>query len=119
MDDLIIEFVQQRRIRGMQRDAGGTRADARDARGTEPSLEEQVGRLTLACAAMWSLLRQRVGATDRELLEMIQQLDLRDGVLDGQYKPPALACPSCGRRNNRGRRVCMYCESPLPQEPQP
>lgn len=109
--DLIIEFVQQRRV------PGGARAASRDAaEARPPPLEEQLGRLTLACTAMWMLLRQRTGVTDQELLEAIQEVDLRDGVLDGQYKPPALTCPACGRRNNRRRRTCMYCEAPLPPE---
>ena len=107
MNDLIIDFVRVRRG-----EAG------RGAAGTSVTkLEEQVGRLTLACTAMWTLLRQRVGVTDQELLEAIQEVDLRDGVLDGQYKSPALTCTRCGRRNNRVRRACMYCEAPLPSEP--
>lgn len=114
MDDVIIDFVQQRLISGARRDVSEARRDAAAAR--PPPLEEQLGRLTLACTAMWTLLRLRVGVTDQELLEAIQEVDLRDGVLDGQYKPPALTCPACGRRNNRRRRACMYCESPLPQE---
>jgi hypothetical protein len=115
VDDLIIDFVQQRRVRGGRPEASRGKPDAADAR--PPPLEEQLGRLTLACTAMWTLLRQRLGMTDPELLEAIQEVDLRDGVLDGQYKPPALTCPACGRRNNRRRRACMYCESPLPEEP--
>jgi len=117
MDDVIIDFVQQRLVGGERRGVSGARRETRDARGSIPQLEEQVGRLTLACTAMWVLLRQRLGVTNQELLEAIQEVDLRDGVLDGQYKPPALSCPACGRRNNRRRRTCMYCESALPQEP--
>jgi hypothetical protein len=108
--DLISEFVQQRRV------PGGPHAASRDAAARPPPLEEQLGRLTLACTAMWTLLKQRTGVTDQELLEAIQEVDLRDGVLDGQYRPPALTCPACGRRNNRRRRTCMYCEAPLPSE---
>ena len=119
MDDVIIDFVQQRLVRGVRRDAAEARRDARAARTSLSQLEEQVGRLTLACTAMWVVLRQRAGVTDQELLEAIQEVDLRDGVLDGQYKPPALTCPACGRRNNRRHRSCMYCEAPLPQAPLP
>jgi len=119
VDDVILDFVQQRLVRGAHREATGARREARDASASVARLEEQVGRLTLACTAMWTLLRQRVGVTSQELLAAIQEVDLRDGVLDGQYKPPALTCPSCGRPNNRRRRACMYCESPLPQEPAP
>ena len=119
MDDVIIDFVQQRLVRGERGGASGARREAPDARGSIPQLEEQVGRLTLACTAMWVLLRQRLDVTNQELLEAIQEVDLRDGVLDGQYKPPALTCPACGRRNNRRHRSCMYCESPFSHQPPP
>jgi hypothetical protein len=119
MDDVIVDFVQQRFIHGARQDASQARRDAREARASLSELEERIGRLTLACTAMWALLRQRAGLTDQELLEVIQEVDLRDGVRDGQHKPPALTCPSCGRRNNRRHRACMYCESPLPPEPLP
>ena len=113
MADVIMDFVQQRLVRGGQHGA----PDAGAAQAAAGPLDEQLGRLTLACTAMWTLLRQRLGVTDQELLEAIQEVDLRDGVLDGQYKPPALACPRCGRRNNHRRGTCMYCEARLPQEP--
>ena len=116
MDDVIIDFVQQRIIQGVRRDASEAR---RDPRTSLSEVEERIGRLTLACTAMWELLRQRTGVTDQQLLEVIQEVDLRDGVLDGQRKASPLTCPSCGRRNNRRHRTCMYCESPLPHEPLP
>jgi hypothetical protein len=119
VDTLIIDFVQQRLIHGLRREAIDARRDAREARTPISQLEERVGRLTLACTAMWTLLRQRTGATDQELLEVIHEIDLRDGDLDGQHKPSALICPSCARRNNRRHRVCRYCEPPLPHEPLP
>jgi hypothetical protein len=119
VDDVIIDFVQQRIIHGARRDASEARRDAREARTSLSQLEERVGRLTLACTAMWELLRQHTGLTDQQLVEVIQEVDLRDGVLDGQHRPVALTCPSCGRRNNRRHRACMYCESPLPHEPLP
>jgi hypothetical protein len=119
MDDVIVDFVQQRMIHGARSDASEARRDAGEARSSLSELEERVGRLTLACTAMWVLLRQRTGLTDRELLEVIEEVDLRDGVRDGQHTPSALTCSSCGRRNSRRHRKCMYCESPLAQEPLP
>lgn len=119
MDDLIIDFVQQSLILGARRDASEARRDVRDARLTLAQLEERVGRLTLACTAMWELLRERSGLTDRELLDHIQEVDLRDGRLDGQHKPSGIVCPSCGRNNNQRHVACMYCESLLPRKPLP
>ena len=34
---------------------------------------------------MWSLLSQANGITDKQLLDRVNELDLRDGVADGKF----------------------------------
>ncbi len=70
-------------------------------------LRDDVDRLTLATAAMWSLLKAH-GHSEAELLERMQELDLRDGKLDGKLVKDVQTCGKCGRRS-RGRRNCLYC----------
>ncbi len=117
MEDQLIDFVLHRKIRHATADASQARRDARDARTSLQDLEERVGRLTLACTAMWDLLRSRFGLTDQDLLDFIQEVDLRDGQPDGKHNPRGRQCPGCNRVNNLRRRSCMYCESPLPAAP--
>jgi len=79
-------------------------------------LQAELDRLTLSCAALWSLLKEH-GHTDEELLARMQELDLRDGKLDGRIAPDAIACDGCGRKTKAGRRTCLYCGKELPAGP--
>ena len=75
-------------------------------------LQERIDRLTLISAAMWELLQERVGLTERSLLDKIEQIDLSDGKLDGRVRKDAVSCPKC-RRNIASRHVrCIYCGEP-------
>jgi hypothetical protein len=94
---------------------GAARGAERVAQEAE-SLQAELNRLTLACAAMWTLLKEH-GHTDEELLARMEQLDLRDGKLDGRMTPEAIACAACGRKTRPGRRSCLFCGSDLPAGP--
>ena len=119
MEDLILDFALHKKVRVATTDAAQARRDARRADLNLRELHERVGRLTLACTAMWDLLRDRAGLTDEDLLSYMQEVDLRDGSTDGQHRPSGQPCPSCTRMNNVRHRQCMYCESPLPGVPLP
>ena len=115
----LFDLLQQRHIRDARNRAEQVGIKAASAQASVERLEERVDRLTLVCTAMWSVLRQRTGATDAELLAAVQEIDLRDGVLDGRHSPPPIECPACRRLSHRRHRFCMYCEAPLPQDPLP
>jgi hypothetical protein len=78
------------------------------------ALRGEVDRLSLACHALWELLKQQPGFSDEILRAKIQELDLLDGKLDGNYAKAGKACPECGRTNVDSRESCMYCGSQLP-----
>jgi hypothetical protein len=86
---------------------------SRTGRDGDGSVADKLERLTLVCAAMWELLRDRSSIPDEDLLAKIREIDLRDGVLDGQRSLDPLGCPRCGRANNRRRQTCLYCEADL------
>jgi hypothetical protein len=55
-------------------------------------------------------------ATDligEDLIEKVQEVDLRDGELDGKLLSLA-DCLSCTRSNNARRTLCIYCGEELP-----
>ena len=83
--------------------------DASRAKLSVEQLSEAIDHLSLACMAMWELLRERTGATDEDLAQHIMEIDLRDGSLDGKLRRQPIECGSCGRKNNAKRTACLYC----------
>lgn len=72
-------------------------------------LEHQVGRLMLLNQALWELLRPRLKMTDADLEQLLQEVDLRDGVQDGQITHTPLKCPQCSRVSSSKHWKCLYC----------
>ena len=81
--------------------AKGTRGDVRFLRG-------QVDRLQMICEAMWTITKRRLGVGDDELSRLVEEIDLRDGKLDGRSEP-ARACSECSRVVSSRTRICIYC----------
>jgi hypothetical protein len=78
------------------------RANAAEMRVRE--LEHRVEKLALACNAMWDLLRNQAGITDRQLQEKIQQMEAVNGSAKNMLK-----CPGCGRQVSPSKGKCIYC----------
>jgi hypothetical protein len=85
------------------------RAQVDDARARARELEHEVGRLKLLNQALWELLKQKLQLTDADLEKRITEIDLRDGVADGQITNVALKCPTCNRVSSSKHWKCLYC----------
>ena len=96
-------------------EAAQAKGDARAT--TVAELEARLERTLLACEAMWTLLRDKIGLTDLELIERINDVDLSDGRLDGKVRKSAVSCPSCGRTISRRFPKCMYCGQAVMHDP--
>jgi hypothetical protein len=72
-------------------------------------LEHQIERLSLLNQALWEVLRTRLGLHDSDLEQVINEVDLRDGVQDGRMTTTALKCPKCGRVSSSKHWKCLYC----------
>ena len=69
-----------------------------------------VEKLFMITEALWKILKEHHGYTDEHLAEMIQNIDLRDGQLDGKVaKQPNPPCSQCGRILLGRHPVCLYC----------
>ncbi|GAB4458202.1 MAG: hypothetical protein OHK0029_19160 [Armatimonadaceae bacterium] len=79
-------------------------------------LERRVERLSIACQALWELLRETTDLADEQVVAKMQEIDLRDGEADGKITRRPLKCVSCGHVNNSGRKNCLYCEAELERE---
>jgi predicted phage gp36 major capsid-like protein len=98
-----------------QTDANGAQASAREAKTEVELLRNDVGRLSLITEALWTFLKKQHGYSDEDLSALVQEIDLRDGRLDGKTaKASPSACPKCGRKNSNKYSTCIYCGSPLP-----
>ena len=90
---------------------------AREAKREAESVEDRLDRALMACEAMWSLLRDKLGVTDLELLDRINELDLSDGELDGKVRRTPVTCRKCKRTIARRFKRCMYCGQPVVHDP--
>lgn len=107
------DMAQDQRIGEVSSKAAGARSQAQTAQEQAEQLESRLGSLMLANAAMWSLMRDRLGVTDGELMERMRQIDLLDGKADGKMSARVLECPSCKRTMSTRFRRCVYCGTPV------
>ena len=110
---MIWEAYQQSKISLAERAAD--RAQSRVDRYTHDvdRLERHVERLSLACQAMWELLRDNTSLSDQELDAKILEIDARDCQVDGKIGTQQLDCPSCGSKTNSKRTSCVMCGAPI------
>jgi hypothetical protein len=105
---------QQTQIAAVEREVRDVPYKARDvAQGaTEKAFlpyVKQLDKLGLVCQAMWTLLREKTGLTEKDLLDRVTELDLKDGVLDGKYAKPPVDCPKCGAKMSLKFQRCLFC----------
>ena len=72
-------------------------------------LEGQLGRLRLVNQALWELVRDQTGLDKFTLERKIEEIDGRDGRIDGRLTDIGLKCPQCGRVSNSKHAKCLYC----------
>ncbi|EOD81434.1 hypothetical protein D515_04336 [Grimontia indica] len=77
-------------------------------------LEDRLDTLSLANQAMWELLSNHLGYTENDLLKKMEEIDMRDGVLDGKITVSAVKnCPECGHTIRKRRANCYWCGAAL------
>ncbi len=110
---MLWEAYQQTRIAGAESAAESAESKAeRSARAVE-DLQRQVERLSLACQALWELLRECSDLTEEDLERRIFEIDGRDGCVDGKIGMQPVDCPACGRKTNPKRNSCIFCGAPI------
>jgi hypothetical protein len=90
---------------------------AREAKTRVDELEARCDRALLVCEALWTILRDKLGVTEEDLVNRVNEIDLSDGKLDGQVRRPAWRCPKCSRTIPRRFAKCMYCGQPVQNDP--
>ncbi len=77
-----------------------------------------VERLYMITEALWTILKEQHGYTDEELIHRVEDIDLRDGKLDGKVaRKPNPPCKQCNRPIIGRHAVCLYCGAPTRLSP--
>jgi len=79
-------------------------------------LKLYVERLSMITEALWITLKERHGYSDEDLMKQIEEIDLRDGRLDGHASSSETpSCPQCKRMHvAKHRPMCLYCGAAMP-----
>ena len=107
----LFDIYQQGQIRDTSRKAIDSKKEARDAITQVHRLQASVGKLTLINKALWEMVKKEFGKEDSDLFELVKEIDLRDGSLDGKIPHDVKKCRRCGRIINRRHQRCLYCGS--------
>jgi hypothetical protein len=120
--ELFWEMFQQSRIASARRDASEAKTEAASSRADVAQNSRQVrdldyaiDRIALASQAMWELVSSRLGLTEEELREKMNEIDLRDGEADQRMTDRVIDCLGCGRKANVRRDRCIYCGATVPK----
>jgi hypothetical protein len=111
---LLWDVVQQTQIKNLKESIDDVKFEAQEKAHevVEQGFASQIKRidkLNLICQAIWTLIKERTDLTDKDLLKMVTELDLKDGVLDGKYTKPPVDCPKCGAKMCRKFNRCLFC----------
>jgi hypothetical protein len=121
MSGLFIAGAAQQMARANRAQSAGERASraASEVRTQNESMQFDIEKLFMITEALWEILKHQHGYTDEQLAQMIQDIDLRDGKLDGKVAKSAdrPTCPECGRTIIRNQARCLYCGADAPQQP--
>ncbi len=91
---------------------------ARSAQDEVDLLRADVERLLMLTEALWMLIKKQHNLDDSVLAGLIEEIDMRDGQLDGRVAPNKIKeCPSCKRPVAGKRSFCVFCGVPVPVEP--
>jgi len=102
-------MIDQARIAADQATGSGIPADSPDS----TFANDRIDQLTLVCAAMWELMKEKLAIQDEELVNKVAALDASDGVADGKMTSASTKCAACGRTIFPKHRRCLYCGAPV------
>jgi hypothetical protein len=102
----IFQEIQLNDLRSQQH---STDISQRRTDGDVNELARQVRKIALVNQALYELLKERTGISDEELRRKIDEIDKRDGALDGKLTPKPVVCPKCGHVVTAGALSCQSC----------
>lgn len=121
LDGVLFASAVHRMVERDRAELSGERASrvAADVRTQNEFMKCDVEKLFMLTEALWTILKEEHGYTDDDLLQRIQEIDMRDGKLDGKVAQEKIRpdCPQCGRKLMGRRPVCLYCGAEVTLDP--
>lgn len=116
MLELFWDLYQQRQIGQVREAAGDAIAQAQAARTVSlqelARADERIDKLVLLAHAMWTLVAEKTGLTEADLLKRVTELDGQDGTIDGRITRPPVRCSKCDAVISRKFNRCLFCGQP-------
>ena len=72
-------------------------------------LEANLAKSLMISEALWEMIRDKHGLTDKALHDKLYEVDMRDGVLDGKNQRKSAKCPNCHHTVSPRHPACIYC----------
>ncbi|CAA0117842.1 Uncharacterised protein [BD1-7 clade bacterium] len=116
MLDSVWNLFQQGQISSNQAKTESATSLAASATSGVASLQGQIDTLVLANQAMWEILSKQLGVSEEDLVKKMNEIDLRDGKMDGKVstqRETATNCTECGHKIGRRRPNCYWCGAKL------
>ena len=107
-------------MRTKQATYAGDRASksAAEVRTQNEAITCDLEKLMMITEALWTFIKGQHGLSDEYLVNMLQDIDLRDGKLDGKVaKQENPNCPHCGRKLMGKHPICLYCGTAVDRNP--
>jgi hypothetical protein len=112
MIDLLFWELSQQRLVGKAVSQAETAAKRTiDLKAEARELRRLVNKLMLVTQALWEITAETNHLDNEMLIKKVNEVDLRDGKLDGKLKRAVKKCASCGRTLHRQHSKCLYCGS--------
>ena len=107
------------RIEKAESDADRAQTGATRSQAETDVLKVHLERLSMITEALWTILKEKHGYGDEELMKRITEIDLRDGKLDGHaVSSETPVCPQCKRMHiAKHRPICLYCGATISVQP--
>ena len=104
--------------RQAQLSASSAASKATQANTKADLMQADVEKLFMITEALWTILRDRMGLVDEDLIKIIKEIDMQDGRMDGRVAKQAnAACPDCGRTLLGRHPACLYCGAVVDRNP--
>ena len=116
--DLLFEIYQNAKISQSSDLARSARDASQDAQYRVIELEQKTEMLLMLNEALWEIIKKSHKLNDEYLIELIREIDLKDGKLDGKVaKSGPRVCAQCGKTIQKKRLTCMYCGETYDRKP--